>query len=58
MTTQTTEATERIDRPLVRIGDAAPSSTERALVWTGVLLASLAVWTSAAFGTVLLVNGV
>jgi len=56
MTTQTTEAPERIERTLVLIGDAAPSRTERALVWTGVLLASLAVWTSVIVGAVLLFN--
>ena len=52
-TTQTTTDRARTDRPLVLISDAAPSRSQRALAWTGVALASVAVWASVILGAVL-----
>ena len=58
MTTQTAVPQEHTDRPIQFTFDVGPSPTRRALVWVGVVLGSLAVWSSLIFGAVLLFKGV
>ena len=58
MTTQTTMPEGRAGRPIPFTIDVGPSSTRRALVWTGVALGSLAVWASLILGAVLLFQGI
>jgi hypothetical protein len=57
MTTQTTMPLEQADRPTEFTIDHKLSGPARAVVWAGLVLVSLAMWTGLIVGTVLLFNG-